>query len=354
MMPFLVFFLALSLMIFAHELGHFLVSKKSGVRVDEFGFGYPPRLFGVKIGKTIYSVNLIPMGGFVRVWGMEEKVTKDKKRAFYNQPSRIQFLILVAGVLANFLVSVGVFGTIYGIKGIPEKINKVQVLEILPNSPAEESGMEKDILVTKVITKGETSEVKSNDDFIDIVNRYLGEEITLLSDSGKEFVLTPRENPPEGEGALGVVITDTKMGMPPLIKRIPLGIWYGLKEGVYWGKNIGLELSKMILGIFRGRAPKGVAGPIGIYKTSSEILEKNGLLSVIHFFAVVSINLVIINLLPIPGTDGWHISLLVFERIRGRKVADKTKRKINQIGMTVLLALFFLILIADVKRFLLG
>jgi len=347
----LVFFVALSTMILAHELGHFLMAKKKGLKVEEFGFGFPPRIWGRRIGETLYSINLLPMGGFVKIWGMEEKVKKERKRAFYHQSKKVQGLILLAGVAMNFLLSVLVFSAVYGIKGIPRKIGAVKVIEVMADSPAEKGGLTEGAVIVSVKHEEEEIPVKNNQEFVEVVGRWSGEAVSLITVDNEELVIVPRKEPPEGEGPLGIVITDSEIIKPPLWQRVPLGIWYGFKEGIFWGKNIALGVGKMLAGIFRGRAPTDVAGPVGIYQASSEILKSDGLLAVIHFFAIISVNLVVVNLLPLPGTDGWHIAVLGFEKIRKKDINQETKRKINQAAMIVLLALFLLILIADLKRF---
>jgi len=360
-MSFLIFFLALSLMVLAHELGHFLVAKKSGVKVEEFGLGMPPQLWSKRVGETIYSINLIPMGGFVRVWGMEEAVKKEKKRAFYHQPKKVQLFILIAGVAMNFLLAVLVFSLVYGITGVPQKTGYVKVVAVAPNSPAAKAGIKEDEIVLTIEKNGERVKPREAEELIRTAKQWAGETVrlTLAAEEcypdcpGRQVELVPRKNPPSGEGAMGVVIVDTKTVKPPLWQRIPLGVWSGFKEGVFWGREIAVGVTKMIAQLFRGKVPADVAGPVGIYKTSSQIYQQSGLLAVIHFFAVVSVNLVVVNLLPLPGTDGWHVLLLGLERIRNKEINQETKRKINQAGMVFLLILFFLILLADIKRFLL-
>ena len=359
-MAFLIFFVALSIMVFVHELGHFLMAKKQGVKVEEFGFGYPPRLWGKKVGETIYSINLIPMGGFVRIWGMEERVKKEKKRAFYTQTSKSQFLILVAGVAMNFLLAVLVFSLVYGITGVPKKIGKVKIIEVAAGSPAEKAGLKKDLFIVKICQgsfsncrSNKAVEVKHSKDFIEIVRKWAGGEVVLVSEDGREFSVIPRKNPPPGEGALGIIITDSSLVKPPFWRRIPLGIWYGFKDGVFWGGEIAKGVGQMIGGIFKGKIPTGVVGPVGVYVASSDIYRENGLLAAIHFFAVVSVNLVVVNLLPFPGADGWHAGILIIEKIRRQELKEKTKRRLNQAGMIFILLLSFLIIAADIKRFIL-
>jgi len=351
-MSFLVFFIALSLMVFVHELGHFLAAKKKGVKVTEFGFGFPPRLFAKKVRETTYSINALPMGGFVQIWGMDKKVRKEKHRAFYEQKPKTQFFILSAGVLMNFFISVIVFSVFYGINGVPKKRGNIEILEVAQNSPAEIAGLTKGMIIEKIETDEVTVKTKTAKIFTKTVKKNAGKQLTFVNNEGKMYFAIPRVNPPENEGALGVVFTDSIIIKPNLFIRIPLGVANGVKEGAYWGLNILEGLFAMIKDIFRGKAPKDIAGPVGIYKVSEEIMKTSGLAAVIHFFAVVSINLVIVNILPIPGTDGWHASLVAFEKIRRKKIKEKTKRKLNQIGITILIGLFLLILAADIKRYL--
>lgn len=340
-------------MILVHELGHFLVAKLNGLRVEEFGLGYPPRIIGKKIGETIYSLNLIPMGGFVRIWGMESKVKKDKKRAFYKQPKLIQFLILSAGVVMNFLLAIGVFSLVYGIKGVPRKINKVEIVYVEENSPAEKSNLPEGSYIVEIKKENETVETITDQKFIEAVDKWLGEEIILVTEKGEEYKITPRKEPPENQGALGVIITDKELVKTPLYLRLPEGAWLGLKSGIFWGWEIIRSVGIILGDLLKGKPPEAVAGPIGIYKASAGILEESGFLAVIHFFAVVSVNLAVVNIVPIPGTDGWHALILGFETIRGRELSEQKKRKINQAAMIFILLLSALIIASDIKRFIL-
>ena len=356
-MSLLIFLLALSVMILVHELGHFLVSKWKNVKVEEFGLGYPPRVLAKKLGETTYSLNLLPMGGFVRVWGMEGRVKQEKERSFYRQSKKVQVMILIAGVVMNFLASVLVFSVSYGVVGVPRKTGCIRVVEVVEGSPAEQAGVKKEEFILAIRYKDRLTALDDVDKMIKLVKSWGGEEVNFLIGGSGELEnearwlkIIPRRETPEGEGPLGVIISDTEIVKPVLWQRIPLGAWYGIKEGFFWGVNIVGGTFSMIADLFSGRPVSGVAGPVGIYEVSNEIFKESGLLAVVNFFAVVSVNLVVINLLPLPGSDGWHISLLVFEKLRGRPVKKKIKRKINQLGMVFLLVLFLLVLFADVRR----
>ena len=358
-MSFLIFFLALSLMVLVHELGHFLAAKKNGVKVVEFGLGMPPRLWARQIGETLYSLNLIPMGGFVRVWGMEEKVKKEIGRSFYHQAAWRQGLILVAGVVMNLVLALVVFSLVYGFTGVPEKMGYVQVAEVAPGSPAAQAGIKPKEIVVALRLGSEEVRPKETTVLVETVKKWAGKKISLRlaqeecwPDCPERWVeLVPRPKPPPGEGAMGVLVVDTRMAKPPLWRRIPLGVWFGLQEAWFWGREIVLGVGRMVAELFRGQPPKELAGPVGIYKISSQVYQENGFLAVIHFFAIISVNLAIVNLFPLPGTDGWHLLILSWEKLRGRELSQELKHKINQWGMIFLFALFFLILVADLKRF---
>lgn len=352
-MSFIIFIVAISTMILIHEMGHFLVAKWMGLKVEEFGLGYPPRLVSKKIGETIYSLNLIPMGGFVRIWGMESKVKKDKHRAFYHQNKIVQFLILSAGVIMNFILAIGVFSVIYGIKGVPRSMGKVEIIQVVGDSPAEKADLPEGSFIVAVEKNGEKIEIETDTQFIEAVNKWVGEEVILITEKGEEFKIVPRKEPPENQGPLGVIISDKKLVKTPLYLRLPEGAWLGLKSGLMWGWEIVRGLSIIIGDLVKGKPPEEFAGPIGIYKASTSIFEESGLLAVIHFFAIVSVNLAVVNIVPIPGTDGWHASILGFELIRGKPITEKTKQKINQAAMIFILLLSALIIASDVKRFVL-
>ncbi len=340
-------------MILVHELGHFLVAKWKGLKIEEFGLGYPPRIIGKKFGETTYSLNLIPMGGFVRIWGMESKVDKEKKRAFYTQSKIIQLLILSAGVIMNFFLAIGVFSLVYGIRGVPREMGKVEIVYLAEDSPAKKSGLPEGSYIVEIKKGDQRIETLTDRKFIEAVDRWAGEEIILVTEEGEEYKMTPRKEPPEGEGALGVIISDKELIKTPLYTRLPEGAWLGLKNAFFWGWEIVRGLGIIIADLFKGKRPEDFAGPIGIYKTSSGIFKESGLLAVIHFFAIVSVNLAVVNIVPIPGTDGWHAGILGFEAFRGKPITEKTKRKINQGAMLFILLLSALIIASDIKRFIL-
>jgi len=347
----LVFLLVLSILVLVHELGHFLVAKHFGVMVEEFGFGLPPRLFGKKIGETLYSINALPFGGFVRLHGenSEEEISYPK-RSFLKKKKRVRVLIIVAGVVMNFLLAITAFAITYSFNGIPKNTSDVKIVDISTSSPAQIAGLVVGDIVRKV---GKTS-ISTNDEFINLVDQEKGKKITLeverVVDSektSKKITLTPRENPPEGEGPLGVIITTTEIYYPPMLLRPFYGIYWGFKDAIFWGKNVILGFWGLFADLFKGEAPKDIAGPVGIFALTS-VASKIGIFAVINFIGILSVNLAILNIFPFPALDGGRLFFILLEGVIGKKVLPKLEAAIHTVGMIILLALLLAVTAHDV------
>ncbi len=346
-----ILFLAISALILIHEIGHFLVARYFGIWVEEFGLGLPPRIYGKKIGETIYSINLLPIGGFVKLHGEEEpanhKVQKPQ-RAFYKRPWWQRSCVLVAGVVMNFLLALVIISYLFT-QGVSLP-SKVSIREVASNSPAEKAGIQKgDILVkigeveitdvnqiTKIISQrgdAETSFILTR-----IVNDKT-ESITLLA--------TPRKNPPQGEGALGIILEQHFSE-----KRFPIytAPYHGLKV-VF---DLSGQLVQAIVGVFWGfisgfRVPKDVAGPIGMYQLYDQA-RKIGFSAVLELSGLISLNLAVINLFPIPPLDGSRLLFVLIEGISGKKLKKGIEEKLYRVSFLFLIMLFILISIQDIRR----
>lgn len=349
----LVFLLVLSILVLVHELGHFLVAKRFGIMVEEFGFGLPPRLFGKKIGETLYSVNALPFGGFVRLHGenSEEDIAYPQ-RSFLKKKKRVRILVIVAGVVMNFLLAIVAFAITYSFNGIPKETKDVKVVDIATSSPAQISGL----VVGDIVRSVDKTSIFTNDEFINLVDEKKGQKITLEIEriinsekSVKKITLTPRENPPEGEGPLGVVITTTEIYYPPIFLRPFYGIYYGFKDAVFWGKNVIMGFWGLFAGLFKGEAPKDIAGPVGIFALTSEA-SKVGIFAVINFIGILSVNLAILNIFPFPALDGGRLFFIFLEGVIGKKVLPKLEAAIHMVGMIILLALLLAVTAHDVIR----
>jgi regulator of sigma E protease len=347
----IVFLIVLSVLILVHELGHYLFARKSGILVEEFGFGLPPRIFGKKIGETVWSINLLPFGGFVRLHG--ENLDEDLKypaRAFLNKSAKVRILVVSAGVLMNFLLGILAFSVTYSIVGIPRDTGVVKVISVAQGSPAEEVGLK----AGDVITSIDGLQVQTNSEFISIVEKNRGKEVVvgyIGGDTGKqtEIKVVPRKDPPKGEGALGVVISSSEIYFPPIWQRPFLGAYYGVRDALYWTKVIFGGVVTLVFEAGRGTIPKDVAGPVGIYVLTSQAVSI-GFLALLNFVGILSINLAILNILPIPALDGGRLLFILIEKLFGRRVLPRVENAIHTIGIFVLITLIFAITIRDIQK----
>ncbi|MFH1840599.1 MAG: M50 family metallopeptidase [Candidatus Shapirobacteria bacterium] len=338
------FLLVLSVLVLVHEGGHFLAAKKAGIKVEEFGVGYPPRIFARKIGGTEYSLNLLPLGGFVRLYG-EDNLNTQARASFWAQSKKARASVIFAGVTMNFLLAIFVFAAVYSVTGLPVKTTKVNIVGVVPGSPADQAGLKVDQRITAL----DGVAVKNTDDFIDLTRGKLGREVVLEVD-GQAVKITPRQEAPAGEGPLGVVISSLEMKHYPFYQMIPLGIAEGFKEAVGWGQLILASLGKMFLELFTlGRVPKDVAGPLGILQITSGV-AKTGWLAVAQFMGILSVNLAVINILPFPALDGGRLVFLIYELVTRRRPRSGVERWVNTAGMATLLFLIMLVTIGDVSR----
>jgi len=329
-----------------------------GVKVLEFGFGYPPRLLGKKIGETIYSVNFLPFGGFVKLFGQQREELSGEElkdpRAFINQGKKKRAIVIVAGVIGNFLLGALCFSLVYSLIGIPEKADYVTVSYVMPGSPAEEAGIRIGDRIVRVLDSPADEEgvkIDDTDDFGQVVQEKKGEQIKIevISKAGKAFdegtrrevSVTPRLNPPEEEGPLGVIISDYDNIFYPSWQMPVRGAWVGIQEAIAWGVAMVFGLVQIIKELFVGVVPQ-VAGPVKIYKMTAEFAAQ-GLIDLTRFIGIFSINLAVINLLPFPALDGGWLALVFLEKARGRKLRSKVEYWLNAAGMALVIGLMLAI-----------
>jgi len=367
----IVAFISLILLMVIHELGHFLLAKKFGVKVEEFGIGYPPKIFGKKFGETIYSLNLLPFGAFVRITGESEAI--NNPRSFSTKPFYQKALIILGGVVSFWIISFLIF-TVIMVTGVPTQIDdnetgnfrnpKVQILAVAPNSPAKTAGIKigDTILKTRNLkslpaiafgdSRWQAGEIRNIDkikDFQDFVSENKGQEIILTMQRGKtifDLPIVPRQNPPENEGALGVALARTALTNYP---------WYiAPLKGVQVTFNFTkLALSGWITAITRlvKNQPTGVElmGPVGIFG----LFVQAGQMGVTYFFqlvAIISIFVALMNILPIPSTDGGKLLFLIIEKIKGKPISQKITQNIEMAFFSLLIILLIVITIKDIGK----
>ena len=357
------FLLILSVLVFVHELGHYTMARIIGVKVEEFGFGLPPRIFGRKIKGTIYSINWLPIGGFVKLAGEDEEDeshTKDemqhKSQYFWARSKKERAAILLAGVFMNFLLAVGITSLLL-VRGVIEPTTVVHVETVSPGSPAEEVGIQKNDIVTSltVTQGGEQKEyvIENPDTLIATVKAHAGEVITVaIVRDGKPLVLTviPRIHPPEGQGALGIAISNLEKHVYPWYEAPIRAVGINAQRVWQMLSSLGNLLFRLVTG---GGIKSGeVAGPVGIAQVTGEA-RKYGWEAVLEFASILSLNLALLNVLPFPALDGGRLAFVVFEKM-GKKARPQIERTIHQIGMMLLLGLLVLITINDILRLVRG
>lgn len=352
----LIFLAVLSVVVLIHEGGHFLTARLFDIKVEEFGFGLPPRLTRLfKKGETEYTLNWLPIGGFVKLFGedgLEEEV--EDKRAFGSKPIWQRAVVLTAGVLGNFILAVVLFGVVYSVLGIPTPIEGVEIVGIADDSPAAKAGLEEGMMVEELVVGEEKMGVESVASLVEEVDKNKGEEIGLWVEKEGErqlVKLTPREESPEDEGPLGVVIVDSELVKYPFWQMPFRGVWVGFKEALAWGGQIVLWLKELVVQLVTGQGVEAekLAGPVGIYQATGRA-SKMGIWFLLQFVGVFSVNLAIVNLLPFPALDGGRILLLGVEALRGEKLEAKVEQWINALGMMLVLGLMLVVTLNDIAR----
>ncbi len=359
----LIVIIGLSLLILGHEAGHFLAAKAFGLKVDEFGFGFPPRIAAKKIGETEYSINWLPFGGFVRIAGErggfaltegEEgdpkndgvdggmaaglrnptETPEDERRKFYVQPAWKKSIIILAGVFTNFLLG-WLFITIVLMTGVPQTL-VVGATE--HGSPAAAAGMQ----------AGDIIEGYTNaQSFITYIDAHKGAPVTvtvLRNDKTITFTMTPRTNPGPNQGAIGVALEQGGA------KRE--GFFAALRDGLFAAGNISILTVQafwhLIVQVFtKASIPAGIVGPVGIFGVAEET-GRIGLTYLLQFIGIISLNLMVVNCIPFPALDGGRFVFILVEKIRRAPLSYKVEAWVNGIGFALLLALMIALTVRDI------
>lgn len=335
----------LSLLVLIHELGHYLVAKRAGIKVDEFGLGFPPRVLAKRVGETVYSLNAIPIGGFVKLHGEDDQVKTDEHRAYYYKSKGVRTAVVVSGVLANLVLAFVAFSLVaYNTSGI------VQLAKIQPDSPAQAVGLQEGDVVLKV----DSNKVFQLEQFQVYVGAKVGQEIALEVQKAdgalKTVKTTPRRDPPEGQGALGVAL---RLEHYPGGERYLKSLGHGADQTLFWA-GMTFEGIKIIGGdLAHGRAPEGVSGPVGILRVTEQVAQF-GLVSLLNLLGIISINLAIINLLPIPALDGGRLLFIAVEAIFGKRVLPTFERYAHTVGFALLITLILMVTFKDIVSWLSG
>lgn len=371
-MSILIFVVVLAVLIFVHELGHFLVAKWSGIRVDEFGIGFPPKVLSYKPknSETTYSINWIPFGGFVKIFLEEpgeltDEDNKDIERGLISKPKMIQIWTLAAGVIFNVLfawvllsggfisgMSMSVSEDTVGLQDDPHLV----VVAVIPNSPAEEVGIIVGDTVTKITAPNgkEAVEGITPDIFSEIVNEGGGDKVVVEALRGTDeeitFLVVPQEGIIEDGLAVGLMLdTIGTVRLPPL-----LAVWEGAKLTTFLTKAVAVGLGIFISDAVTGNADfSQVAGPVGIVSLVGDA-SALGFVYLMTFTAFISINLAIINLAPFPALDGGRILFVIIEALKGSPINPRVSKTLNTIGFALLILLMIVVTYNDIVKLVSG
>lgn len=324
----IIFFFAI--LVLGHEFGHFLAARKMGFEVEEFGFGIPPRLFGKKIGQTFYSLNAIPFGGFVKVKGLIPGESGEAEK-IKPVPAWRRLIVLVSGVLMNFVIGWLAFAAIFLI-GSP---SAVYVNEILPGSPAETAGLK---------AGDELADFDNVDAAIAFIRQSDSQKIDLqvLREGEEKSVSVLPEVSAEGHYQIGVsLVEDSGYKKEPFFTAIKNGFIRSVEFTVLIVKAFGRM-------IYAGDFSSG-SGPVGVFKAVS-IARDMGSVYFLQLLGIVSLNLMVLNIIPFPALDGGHVLFLIVEKIRRRPLRAETLGLINTVSFAFLFILMIVVTIKDIMR----
>jgi regulator of sigma E protease len=361
----LIFLAVLSLLVFVHELGHFVVAKRSGMKVHEFGFGFPPRLLGIQkvngkwktVGRkdpesdtTVYSINTIPLGGFVKIMG-EDNDTANDPQSFINKPFLPRFLTLVAGVVMNFVLA-GLLLAIGYMAGLPVAVNSldeipsnatfsdrsVAIIEVQDDSVADKAGL----LPSDIILSIDGQKFDTVQSLQEYIRSKRGSEMTFNVKRVNEEKILKVQTSSEPDSIVGIGLA--------LYGKLSFGPLAAIGQGYHTAYNQLVNIATGLYNLFStGDGLESLGGPVKIAQLTGQVADL-GFIPLLQFAAFLSLNLALLNALPLPALDGGRILFLIIEKIRGKRNNAKIEQYANAIGFMALLLLMLVITVRDVAN----
>lgn len=321
-----------------HEFGHFITAKLTGMRVDEFAIGFGPKIYQQKDGETLYSLRAIPLGGYNKIAGMDPD-DPEEENSFKSKSIPARMLVILAGSLMNFLLPVILFSGIFMINGIEKPVDEPVLGTVITDKAADRAGLK---VGDKILTIN-GKQINAWNDIIVSLQENGTKEVSLTAERNgavQTFTMTPEFDEQLGRPLIGI--------SPAFVSEKP-DVADSIKMGFGYTKYIIFAMVDGLQKIVTGKAPAEVAGPIGVAQMAGEVAEK-GVLPLISFVAFLSINLGVINLLPLPALDGGHFVLLLLEGVRGKPLGSKAMNTIQTIGVALILAITLFSTFKDITR----
>jgi regulator of sigma E protease len=360
-MTVIIFLLILTVLVFVHELGHFLVAKKSGVRVDEFAIGFPPTIYSKKVGETKYAINIVPFGGYVKIFGEDSDqaslIGPGTERSFSHAKRWKQALILVAGVCGNFLIAWPLFTLSFLSPQMIERSDKyvsytqknlVAIIAVQKDSPAQKAGLKAgdeilglvagDKIMENVSTEAVQTFIKNNSEATITLSYFRGQATGTVE--LKPIMGTA------GNKVVGISMSEAS------ILKLPfhLAVWEGFKYTGEVSYMTAISLAKFIGQLFTGHADLSqVSGPVGLVGLVGSA-RSAGWNYIFSFAAIISVNLAVINLVPFPALDGGRLLFVAIESIIRRPIKPKIVNMFNSVGFLLLIGLMIVITVRDVMH----
>jgi len=362
------FLFIIGLVVFVHELGHFSAAKISGIKVEEFAFGFGKKIISKKIGETLYRINMIPLGGYVKLFGEEEKV--NDPRSFSSKSIPARFFVITAGVIMNIFLAIFIFFIFIGVQKnvvyLPKISNynfilaneevhrKPVVAEIIEDTPASEVDFPKDVLLWKI----NDIDIKDVEFFQEELKKYAGQEVTIQYrpiSTGQLKEINVKIAEDNGEDLLLGVRFDNRVGYFYKLDYSQYKFGSGIIHSVnFLGYNL-VTFKDLIILSFEEKSPapvaEGVVGVIGVADVILSLVKVGTLNDFLELLASINLMLALANILPIPGLDGGHIVFIALEKLLGKKVAEKYEIIGIKIGFIILITLGILITVKDIIQF---
>ncbi len=361
-MSVIIFIVILAILVFVHELGHFVAAKATGMRVDEFGLGFPPRLIKIKKGETVYSLNAIPFGGFVKIHGedpnQESLFGEDSSRSFTAKPKWAQVLVLAAGVTCNvifawLIISAGfMIGLPAAVDAYPKEIvkdAKVTITQVESDSPAFHAGIKSGDTIEKIEAGNDSIVISTPGDVQDFIAAHAAESVALTIHRGREtkaISVQAKEGIVADRPVVGIAMSSIGTVRLPFHKALYQGFFLTASLA----KETTLGLFSFFGSLFQGKATLSqVSGPVGIAGLVGDA-RALGFIYLLSFTAIISLNLAVINLIPFPALDGGRILFVFIEAIKGSPIKPKIANSFNAVGFLLLITLMLAITYHDILK----